>query len=337
MAINSKFKQSIDQAEVIFLTTHFMPDADGIGSQVALASALKRYGKTVFCVLEKALPQRFDFVNEDDLLITIEDFEQGLMNSPTLVDLILVLDTNQLNRVGEKVKKFCARSRAALLYIDHHPCEKKISKDHCIDDSAAATAQVVGGLIQSLNLEFTKQEALALYTAIVVDTSSFRYPTVTGKTHRLVAELIDAGVSPSEAFNNVSGAKKMSSLHLLGKILTSARINQRGDVAWIFFDNDQLDEFATDSEDTNAYINNLLVLEGMKVACMFRLEDEYLKVSLRSLGKYDVGVIAETLGGGGHGHAAAARIECRDVHQMPLIIKKVISIIEKQISIFSLE
>ena len=68
---------------------------------------------------------------------------------------------------------------------------------------------------------------------------------------------------------------------------------------------EDIDKYAGDVEDTHAFINNLLILNSIKVACMFRDDGDHIKMSLRSSGEYDVGNIAVALGGGGHSHSAA--------------------------------
>jgi phosphoesterase RecJ-like protein len=160
-------------------------------------------------------------------------------------------------------------------------------------------------MIEHLGIRFTKKIALPIYTAIIIDTSSFRYPTVSGATHRLVARLMDTGINPPEAYNGIYGTKRVHHMHLLASILNTAATNHTETIAWMQMKKDDIDRFAGDVEDTHAFINNLLVLNNIKVACMFRDDGEQIKMSLRSSGEYDVGVIAVALGGGGHSHSAA--------------------------------
>src|SRR5690606_35704182 len=108
------------------------------------------------------------------------------------------------------------------------------------------------------------------YTAILIDTSSFRYPTVTADTHRMIASLMDAGVDAPMAYNGIYGTKKIFHMHLLGKVLPSTSCALGGQIAWITLKKEDLEIYHTDIEDTHAYINHLLVLDNIKVACMFR-------------------------------------------------------------------
>jgi phosphoesterase RecJ-like protein len=164
---------------------------------------------------------------------------------------------------------------------------------------------MVGEMIEHLGVEFSTKIALPIYTAIIIDTSSFRYPTVSASTHRLVARLMSTGINPPEAYNGIYGTKRVHHMHLLGKILETASTNADESIAWMLLRKVDIDNFAGDVEDTHAFINNLLVLNNIKVAIMFRDDGPVIKMSLRSSGEFDVGTIALALGGGGHSHSAA--------------------------------
>ncbi len=97
-------------------------------------------------------------------------------------------------------------------------------------------------------------------------------------------------------------------MHLLGKILETASTNADESIAWMLLRKQDIDNFAGDVEDTHAFINNLLVLNNIKIAMMFRDDGPVVKMSLRSSGDFDVGTIAIALGGGGHSHSAATMI-----------------------------
>ena len=79
-----------------------------------------------------------------------------------------------------------AKMAKDILFVDHHPCSPELAAVHCIDTKMAATGELVGMLIDAMGIKFTKELALPLYTSILIDTSCFRYPTVTANTHRIL-------------------------------------------------------------------------------------------------------------------------------------------------------
>lgn len=295
-----RFESLIKKAKNIIITTHIFPDADGIGSQISLCAALKSLGKNVNCVNEKSLLERYHYLDPNKSVISYDHY---IKNPLTSIDLVIIVDTNSLERIGPKMYTL-STSQSNIIFVDHHPCAKELLALHLIEPTMAATGQLISTIIERLKISFTKELALPLYTAILIDTSSFRYPSVNGDTHRMIATLLDTGISPPEAYNQIYGAKKISYMHLLGKLLSQASINKNQDIAWICLTNDVLNKFNVDPEDTHAFINHLLVLENIKVAVMFRELDNYVKISMRS-GVVDVGILAQSLGGGGHNHSAA--------------------------------
>jgi bifunctional oligoribonuclease and PAP phosphatase NrnA len=306
MKVINTFKRLTSKAQNIVITTHTYPDADGIGSQVALCIALRQLGKNAICVNEQQLLERYRYLDSQSVIISYEKYMA--LEKKSDIDLFIVADTNSLDRIGSNVQSLVTLARD-LLYIDHHPCPKEVSRIHCIDTRAAATGELVGTLIESVGVKFTKEMALPLYTSILIDTSSFRYPTVSANTHLLISKLMDTGIEPPEAYNYIYGTKKASYMQLLGTVLTSVAVSDDEKVAWLKLEESELDKYKVDPEDTHSFINHLLILDNIKVACMFRQIGKKVKISFRSSGDVDVGTMAQALGGGGHNHSAATIIE----------------------------
>jgi phosphoesterase RecJ-like protein len=301
----NKIKEILDEFNRIVITTHLVPDADGIGSQIALAMALNKIGKKAVCVNEEKLLDRYNYLDPHQLVTHYDDYLDKLQPDKSL---LIVVDTNNTSRIGNKMEGISTYFKK-VIYIDHHPSDNVIEDIHFISTLAAATGQLTGEIIKSLGIEFDKELALPLYTAILIDTSSFRYPNVSASTHKLIGELLETGLHPPLAYNEIYGTKKIEHMHLLGKILSTTASNSTGEIAWIIFDHEDLTDFNTDVEDTHAFINNLLVLDEIKIACMFRFDKDFIKISFRSSGSYDVSIPAKVLNGGGHSHAAATIIE----------------------------
>lgn len=330
MTILDTFTSRIQAADKILITTHEFPDADGIGSEIALCLALRSLGKKVFCINEEPLLERYQYLDQDSVVMGHEDFLQK--HGSFKPDLMIVVDTNTKARIGKKLGEFVGES-FPMLYIDHHPCRGRDLSTHCIDVTAAATGQMVGEMIEHLGVKFTKKMALPIYTAIIIDTSSFRYPTVSANTHKLIATLMNTGINPPEAYNGIYGTKRIDHMHLLSKILASAATNQDESIAWMLLKKEDIEQFKTDIEDTHAFINNLLILNNIKVAIMFRDDGDQIKMSLRSSGDIDVGLLAQGLGGGGHSHSAATILFRKDkqttAEVMASSVKHVEEMIEK--------
>ena len=326
MTILDTFKTRIQAADRILITTHEFPDADGIGSEISLCLALRELGKKSQCVNEEPLLERYQYLDKDKVVLGYKEFMQK--HADFNPDLIIVVDTNTKNRVGANMGKYITDS-IPTLYIDHHPCRGRDLSTHCIDVSAAATGQLVGEMIEALGVKFTKKIALPIYTAIIIDTSSFRYPTVSAATHTLVGKLMATGINPPEAYNGIYGTKRIIHMHLLSKILNSAATNEDESIAWMLLRKEDIDQFKSDIEDTHAFINHLLILNNIKVAIMFRDDGDQIKMSLRSTGDMDVGLVAQALGGGGHSHSAATILFRKNNESTEEVISKTVKHVEE--------
>ncbi len=192
MKLFEKFKNHIEYAETILITTHIYPDGDGIGSEIALCHALKALNKQVYCVHEESLGPRYHFLDKEKNIVSFKMLNQKVLPE---FDLALIVDTNSLERVGPNVQRLVLSGKKHL-FIDHHPCSTEIYENNCIDLTAAATGEIAGNLILKLGIPFSRPMSLALYTSIIIDTSSFRYPTVSGNTHRLMGHILDSGINP---------------------------------------------------------------------------------------------------------------------------------------------
>lgn len=304
----------IHQANSIYITTHVNPDADGIGSQIALALGLKQLKKKVRCINEEPLPSRYTYLDKKKIIKVAKNARP--------CDLFIIVDTNSMDMIGEKIRKFVKKS-AHYIFIDHHPLDIPSDKEHYfINQKASATGEHIAILLEKLKIPLNLSMAQCLYTAMLVDTSSFRYPTVSSQTHRILAKLLDAGVVPSTAYNDFYGTKSLKHLRLLGLILSEAKREKDWPFAWILVSEKILKKYKIHWEDTNSFINYLLILHGIEIVGMFRTTPKGLKLGLRSFGPIDVSLMTLDFGGGGHNHAAAAFIPNANQNMIKSIIKK---------------
>lgn len=327
---------TLQSAKKILCVTHVGPDADGIGSMAALCMAMKQLHIPCTILLEHKLNQRYTTLVPQLDIICLSDeqdsFKQQSQTKETWIksfDLVVVIDTNSIARTGLETAKLLAAATGNIIFIDHHPFHGLESDQYFIDMQAAATGEMMGHLLEFLPVSFTRPMCFALYTAILIDTNVFRYQTVTSHTHRLIAKLLESGPMATEAYNLFYGTRKLNNVHLLGHILKNCKMNSLENIAWIWISENDFKEYKSDMEETHAYINNLLSLEGIRVACMFREDGNRVKLSLRSRGDIDLSAIAVKLGGGGHSHSAAALLNLATTQEE--LEKNVINLIEENL------
>ena len=296
-------REAIDRAQTAVLTTHLNPDGDAIGSEVALALALRRAGKAVRIINHSETPPQYRFL-QDLFPIAASAGPQAIADA----DLVVVLDANQLSRIGSLEGPVRA-SRAVKVCIDHHPQPEPFADVTVIDESAAATGQIVSAIIaEHFPKAMSADVASALYVAIMTDTGSFRFPKTDGALFRLVAGLVDAGADPVTLAERVYNSGSANRLRLLGLVLETLQTSHEGRVASLVVTGSMFHETQTDETDTENVINYALSIEKVVVALLFSEIPGFVKVSLRSKGDIPVNALAREFGGNGHTNAAGARI-----------------------------
>ena len=302
-----RLRDEIARSKRTLLTTHQNPDGDGLGSELALAAYLKSIGRAPLILNPDDTPERYRFL---DPAGEIRAFEAA--TGPDLLrscDLIVTLDNSSLHRLGN-MEQAVREADALTVCIDHHSTTDPFWTINLIDETACATGEMIHDLIRELGGTLDSRSAVALYTALVTDTGSFRFSKTTPRTHRMVAELLSLGVDPSRVYEQVYEQQPEGFIRLMGVALSGFRLEAEGRLGWIALTRQQMSECHAEQVDTSEIVNHLFAIRGVRVCLLFKeLPDGKVKVSLRSKGSLDIHRIAASYGGGGHQNASGAVVE----------------------------
>lgn len=288
------------------LTTHVNPDGDGLGSELALARFLRKLGKRVTILNHSATPENYLWMDRDHEVIHFDPDRHGKTILDT--DIIFVLDTNQPERL-RSLQPFVERSAAPKIVIDHHLEPHPFSDHYLIDDEATSTGELVYGLISAIEKTLMDKDiAEALYTAIMTDTGSFRFPRTDPQTHRIVAHLLEYGVLPVEVYANVYEGWSQGRMRLLGDVLDSMTTAHNGKVAYVVCTLKMLKATGTTEVETENFTNYPMSVRGVVVGILFNELQHGVKISFRSKGSIPINQLAKEFGGNGHLNAAGARL-----------------------------
>lgn len=294
----------LESNERFVISSHVRPDADAIGSELALAAILERLGKTVRIVNPSETPPNLAFLDPD---CRIKKIGQGITHEEVAdADVHVVLDTsawNQLLDVGKVLRK----TQAAKVVIDHHFSADDLGALEFKDQRAEATGSLVFRMAKALDLPLDSEIAMPLYCAIATDTGWFRFPSTTAETMRTGAELIDAGAQPHVIYEKLYEQFSFGRVRLTGTALSRVTLECEGKLAYTWI---MQDDFATTGAkpvETEDLVNECLRIAGTKAAFIaIEQINKNIKFSLRSRTELNVAQIAERFGGGGHKQAAGA-------------------------------
>jgi phosphoesterase RecJ-like protein len=305
MAVDwSRLTSMIDRSHHILLMTHVRPDADGLGSQLALADGLRSLGKQPRVVIASSLPPRYAFLNQPEGIIERfhapgEEFRA--------VDLIIIMDTGTWNQIGE-FGPFLKSMTVPKVVVDHHRTQDDLGADRFVDVTAEATGRLAYQLLQALGVSISSRAAHHLFMAVALDTGWFRHSNTTAETFRLAETLVKLGANPTPLYEQLFEDSPLPRVKLVGRALERLEVRCGGRVA---FTEVYLNDYTVCGAvpgDTEDLINYPRSIAGVEVALLFIEQPEGdTKVSFRSR-KLDVSKLAERFGGGGHQLAAGARV-----------------------------
>ena len=288
------------------LTTHINPDGDGLGTEVALALSLRDQGKQVTILNDCATPDNYLFLSELFPILQYDPSRHAHIIEHA--EVILVLDTNHLDRLGT-MKSALESSNAVKICIDHHLEPGTFADLYILDESSTATGEIVYRLINELaGGTLHRETAIALYTAIMTDTGSFRYPKTDSETHHIIAHLLQLGADPVAVYRQVYECSSINRVHLLGLGLATMRLSQNGKIASIVLTREMFEKTGTTEVDAEAFVPYTLTIDGVQIGLMFSEMHGIVKVSFRSKGDIWINELAKQFGGNGHKNAAGARI-----------------------------
>lgn len=188
------FEEHLQGAQHIAITSHRSPDADAVGTSLALARYLSRQGKSVQCILPDAPDEALDWMpGVSDILLFERD--PGLAQEALhRADVLFALDYNGLNRLGPM--EDAARSATGQwLMVDHHIGPEDFTAAKVHDARCSSTAELLYGVLSGLGgvdaVDGTT--AALLYAGMMTDTGSFRFRSVSSETHRVVAAMMNRG------------------------------------------------------------------------------------------------------------------------------------------------
>ncbi len=277
------------------ITSHLKPEGDSIGSQLALKLALLRLGKECVVVDDDPIPDIFRFLSGSNEIVRPEKVGE-------VPPVSVVLDCGQWDRLGEAGE--LARRAGTIINIDHHPDTKGLGHYNYIDPVASASGEQVYEVARRLG-PLDHDIALCVYVAIVSDTGGFRYSNTTAATHRITSELLRLGVKSNEVAYELYESDPPSLVKAMG--LALSRIKLRDGVAWAHLSKSDLEVAGAWGHplETEKIIRQMRTMNGVRVVIFLtEMESGEVKVNLRARPGFDVGSLANDLGGGGHRQAS---------------------------------
>lgn len=312
MSNNTKFITQFQQnttSKNVVITTHKSPDGDAIGSTLGLYHFLVSQGLSPIVMVPDAFAHFLKWMpNSSDIVIYDQDIAKG-NNIIAQANYIFCLDYNSFSRTG-KMCDVLKASKAEKFLIDHHQ-QPDIQAGYILSDtSASSTCELIYTFIQKHwpNAQIPLDSAICLYTGLMTDTGSFRFPSTSSYTHQIVAHLLNIGVKPALIHEHVLDQNTAHKLMLVGYALKNMEILEDLKTCIMGLNKEELSSFNYQKGDTEGLVNYGLSIQGIRLSVLVLEIDGIIKISFRSKGNFSVHELAKTyFEGGGHTNAAGGQ------------------------------
>lgn len=293
------------------ITMHQKPDGDAMGSTLGLYHFLKQLGHDVTVISPTNWAGFLNWMPGVDTVIDFESRKTQALELIATADVIFCLDFNVLHRT-KHMEHPLAQANCTRVLIDHHQ-QPQVEMFHfgVSDTSKSSTCEMVYDLIigsghaHLLNIPMAE----CLYTGLMTDTGSFRFPATTAAVHRMAAQLKDTGMNHTRVHEQIYDCFLENRLRFIGHaLLNRMEVLYQYNTALMYISKSDLQRFDIKTGDTEGLVNYLLTIQGIRLGAIVIDRDEERKWSFRSKGGFDVNTFARThFEGGGHMNAAGGR------------------------------
>jgi phosphoesterase RecJ-like protein len=305
-------KNLLASPKKIAIIPHRNPDGDAMGSTLGLYHFLNQKGHDATVIVPNEFPDFLAWLPSSETVKIFERERDTVTRILQEADVVFTLDFNTLSRTGDQVEEVLKSLSAPFVMIDHHQKPDDYAAVTFSDTSYGSTCEMIYHFIKGLGEEqlIDKTIASCLYTGIVTDSGSFRYPSTTGTTHRIAAEFIDKGIDNSAIHSLLFDNHSHNRIQILARALQNMQVLPAFNTSYSSLSQDELNSFGHSKGDTEGIVNYGLSMKNIMFTAFFteNKEEGIVKISFRSKGNFDVNQYArEHFSGGGHINAAGGK------------------------------
>ena len=294
----------------IFITTHHKPDGDAIGSMLGLCHYLTLKGHKATAVSPGEIPDFLAWMPGVREMLNYEFQPAAALKVLEEAELIFCLDFNDYSRT-KHLEPFLANATQPKILIDHHLHPKPVFDYGMSIPEKSSTCEMVYDFINldNGNALINTDIAACLYTGVMTDTGSFRFPVTTASVHTMIADLKNRGLDHSQVHEEVYDSWSENRMRFLGYVLIEKmEVFHKYNSALIALSRKDQSLFKSQSGDTEGLVNYPLSIGNIKFATLITERADEVKLSFRSKGSFDVSAFARNyFDGGGHFNASGGR------------------------------
>lgn len=309
MEDRNKIKELVEAASKIVIIQADNPDGDSLGSALALEQILEDLGKSTYLYCAVEMPgylrymQGWDRVNKD----LPSSFDLSIIVDASTMTLLEKLDKS--GHVGWLANKPC-------IVLDHHETVDNLIQFASVtinDPASSSTGELIYSLSKDLGWSSNKAALEFMMTSILGDTQGLTNALATVKTYKIMAEMIESGVSRPELEEARREYSKMPIEIYTYKadLIKRTEFDESNRVALVVVPDEEIRTYSPLYNPAPLIQNDMLQVEGIEVAIVIKSYDNgKVTGAIRSnLNAPIAASLAENFGGGGHKNASGFKID----------------------------
>ncbi|MDR2124253.1 MAG: DHH family phosphoesterase [Desulfovibrio sp.] len=309
LKVFASLEQVFKDARRVLITAHTAPDGDAVGSAAALAHIALHFGLDA-----RLMP---DFGDAAAIVLPAPAVSSCAGLAGFVPDLVIFADCGDAARAGEELRALVEsgvfpgteRVRPRIVNMDHHADNPGYGHINLVYPECASTSELVGRFAEYLSLPLAGGLGEAVYLGLVSDTGNFTFSNTSADSLSMAARIVAAGLNVTDFTNRTENTWSLARMRLWGKLMSKVTLHAGGAVSCCLVRKAWLDEAGLNAGDLEGFSSRLRCLQGVRVGLFVREEAERkCRVSLRSMGDFDVRAVAARFGGGGHPSAAGATL-----------------------------
>ncbi len=297
-----KIVAALKSAKTVCLSGHENPDADVIGSQIAMASLIRRLSPkaSIDIINSGPAPAYLSYLPRMDSI-------QSASKIVKTYDVLVVMECSGADRMGNIID-FKTQAKT-IINIDHHLHNPNYGHINFVEPVTSSTAELIFKIFERAGLTLTSEEAVCLYTGIVTDTGCFRYGNTNVQTHRIAGKLLERDVPVAMVSERLYMSRTKAAMELLAWALSHLELVMNDRAALLTLPEEVMKKSNAKPDDIEELVNYGLQCESTVISALLKEKEAGLvKVSLRSKGDVNVNQIARQFGGGGHQNASGCTV-----------------------------
>lgn len=280
------------------LSGHQNPDADVVGSELAMASLIDRLGpgKKIDIANAGHPPKSLSFLPGFNTVKSVDKVDGTY-------DVAIVFECSGQDRMGNVID--LAKQAKTVINLDHHLHNPNFGTINLVEPTTSSTAELIFKIIEHSKLPITKAEATCLWAGLTADTGWFRYGNTNTQSMEIAGKLLATGLPISDIAEKMYMSRTHAAIKLLGWVLSNMRLFHQDRVAMLTIPIEIYEKLGAGPDDVEEIVNHGLKIDSVLVSVLIKEKSpDLVKASLRSKGNIDINRVARQFGGGGHKNAS---------------------------------